>query len=334
MTVPLDSYLWQRRFWPELWGFYFNAVQGQSASWGVSPWHYYVTSALPRLLLNPLALPLVLFAALHPVLSRRARHLLIPSAAFIAVYSLQPHKETRFIFYVVPPVTAAAALAADFITNRQSKSILYRLAHLAVLGSLLFSLALSTSFLLFSSLNYPGGDALSQLRSVIAHSDTALPSVVNVHADVLTCMTGLTLFTQNTAGLPLALPLAMPEEGMSEARDSALLLIIDKTEKNVTLGKPSFWEQFDFALLENPALALGTWETVGVVQGFDGIELLTPRDGDGTKDGLERTGEDNVLGLGAYIAYIRRFVRKITGGWWLGPRMSNRIRIAKNLKGL
>lgn len=331
--MPLDSYLWQRWLWPELWGFYYNAVQGQSASWGVSAWHYYATSALPRLLLNPLALPLILLAASHPVLSRRARHLLIPSAAFIAVYSLQPHKETRFIFYVVPPVTAAAALGADFVTIRRSKSILYRLSHLAVLGSLLFSLALSTSFLLLSSLNYPGGDALSELRSIIAHADTALPSIVNVHADVLTCITGLTLFTQNTAGLPLALPLAMPEETASETRNSALL-IIDKTEKNITLGKPSFWEQFDFALLENPALALGTWETVGVVQGFNGIELLTPRDGDEAKDGVERTGEDNVLGLGAYIACIRRFVRKFTGGWWLGPRMSNRIRIVKNLKGL
>ncbi|EJT76422.1 alpha-1,6-mannosyltransferase subunit [Gaeumannomyces tritici R3-111a-1] len=39
VSVPLDSYFWQRPLWPELWGFYYNAVLGSSSNWGVSPWH-------------------------------------------------------------------------------------------------------------------------------------------------------------------------------------------------------------------------------------------------------------------------------------------------------
>lgn len=284
-------------------------------------------------------MPLISLAVWNSALSHRARPLLIPSAVFIAVYSLQPHKETRFIFYVVPPLTAVAALGADYLSVRRSKKALYALSHLALLGSLLVTLALSAGMLLISSLNYPGGDALSELRAIIAQTDTVLPAVVNVHADVLTCMTGLTLFGQNTDGLPLALPLAMPDQANSKtsAPGQSPLLIIDKTEMNVTLGQPSFWDQFDFALLEAPGMALGNWEVIAVVQGFDGIEILGPGQGsdlDEAKGSLSPVGEMNVVGLGAYLIYVRQFMRKITGGWWLGPRMSNRIRILRNLKAL
>ena len=36
LTVLVDSYFWQRwPLWPELYGIYFNVVQGKSAEWGV-----------------------------------------------------------------------------------------------------------------------------------------------------------------------------------------------------------------------------------------------------------------------------------------------------------
>ncbi|KAJ2967540.1 hypothetical protein NUW58_g10424 [Xylaria curta] len=50
VSVPIDSYFWQKPLWPELWGFYYNAVLGSSSDWGVSPWHWYFTSALPKIL--------------------------------------------------------------------------------------------------------------------------------------------------------------------------------------------------------------------------------------------------------------------------------------------
>ncbi len=32
ISVPVDSYFWQRPLWPELWGFYYNAVLGSSSN--------------------------------------------------------------------------------------------------------------------------------------------------------------------------------------------------------------------------------------------------------------------------------------------------------------
>jgi len=90
----------------------------------------YFSSFLPKLLLNPLALPLVAAALYIPATSRAARALAIPQLAFIALYSLQPHKEARFIIYTVPPLTAAAALAASYIWTRRARTLLYRLGSL------------------------------------------------------------------------------------------------------------------------------------------------------------------------------------------------------------
>jgi alpha-1,6-mannosyltransferase len=69
LSVPIDSYFWQRPMWPELAGFYYNAVQGKSSDWGVSPWHYYFTSALPRLL-HPVAF---VWGLWHPPYTRFSR---------------------------------------------------------------------------------------------------------------------------------------------------------------------------------------------------------------------------------------------------------------------
>ncbi|KHN93856.1 GPI mannosyltransferase [Metarhizium album ARSEF 1941] len=313
ISVPIDSYFWQKPLWPELWGFFFNAVQGSSSDWGTSPWHYYLTSALPRLLLNPLALPLILLSAFHPALSRQTKALLLPSLSYIAIYSLQPHKETRFIFYAVPPLVLSASLSANYISTRVSKSPIFKLATYTLILSILATLSASTGMLLLSSLNYPGGEALTQLYSLADKNATPIA----VHADVLACMTGITLFNQNKHGLPLAL---------SDSRDAQstrqTVYLFDKTEKNEKLGWPSFWQQFDYVLLEDTALALGEWDVVGVVCGYSGIEVLRPG---------QRGGEDKyrALGLGADIRRLRGMVRKHTGGWWIGPRMAPRIHIMR-----
>ncbi|KAM0215826.1 hypothetical protein ACHAPA_001741 [Fusarium lateritium] len=323
LSVPIDSYFWQKPLWPELWGFYFNAVLGSSSEWGVSPWHYYFTSALPKLLLNPVVPLLVVFVLTQPGTSRAAQALLIPNLLFVAIYSAQPHKEARFIFYVVPSLTAAAALGANFLSSRASKSIIYRCASTIIALSVVVSFAGSTVMLLFSSLNYPGGDALQQLYYITR--DDPSP-VVDVHADVLTCMTGLTLFGQNPSAYPIAFAIT------PEPDSTVPILVFDKTEKGDQLQWPRFWERFDYALAEDPGKVLGGWQIVGVVTGYDGLEILKPGSSasdDGNEEGM--IGGEKILGLGAHVAAVRNLVRGYTGGWWAGPRMSPRIRILRRV---
>ncbi|KAG7138009.1 Dol-P-Man:Man(7)GlcNAc(2)-PP-Dol alpha-1 like protein [Verticillium longisporum] len=244
LSAPLDSYFWQTPLWPELWAFAFNVLRGGASDWGTSPWHYYVTSALPRLLLNPTAPFLIASAAIHPATARTARLLVAPSLAFVAIYSLQPHKEARFVFYAVPPLTAAvvnaaAAQAAALTTARAAKSPLARLATAATTVAVFASAAAAAALLALSSLNYPGGEALSHVARVAALAPAvATPAAAN----------------------PAGRPVLLVPDGAG--------LRFDKTEDAARLKRPGFWLGFDYLLVEDPAVvAGGRWETLGVVEG-------------------------------------------------------------------
>lgn len=334
ISVPVDSYFWQKPLWPELWGFYYNAVLGSSSDWGVSPWHYYFTSALPKILTNPLSsAALIPFALWNPGTKNQARALVLPSLLFVAIYSVQPHKEARFIFYVAPPLTAAAALGADYVFSRRTKSPIFAASSLLLIGSVLLSFATSAAMLVISSLNYPGGEALTALRDLVASSPPELLDIQTaaVHTDVLSCMTGVTLFGQHPY---------WPEEQQQQqqqlsrpaAQDRAVSFTFDKTEDEATLRNPIFWEKFDYVLAEDPGEPLGPWETIGVVEGFAGIEILKPGSvEEGASDDVE-SGRDRVFGRGALVARVRDYVRGVTGGWWAGPRMQPRVHILRKLR--
>ncbi|TGJ80387.1 hypothetical protein E0Z10_g8375 [Xylaria hypoxylon] len=316
ISVPIDSYFWQKPLWPELWGFYYNAVLGSSSEWGVSPWHYYFTSALPKILQNPLSWSaLIPFALWNPGTANRARALVVPSLLFVAIYSVQPHKEARFIFYVAPPLTAAAALGADYIYSRRNKSFLFGAAALVICGAILPCFVISTSMLALSSLNYPGGEALSELKGLVTSSSSLDIQTASVHTDVRACMTGVTLFGQHSD---------WPGDS-----HNAVTFTWDKTEDGNTLRNPLFWEKFDYALTEDTLVPLGPWEVIGIVEGFAGIEVLKP--GSTTLNNVE-SGMDRVLGRGALLRRTRDLVRKWTGGWWAGPRMEPAVYIMRKLR--
>jgi alpha-1,6-mannosyltransferase len=336
ISVPLDSYFWQKPLWPELWGFYFNAVLGSSTAWGVSPWYFYFTSALPRVLLNPLV-----YLLLIPTAWRKRRlplgptttFLVVPSLLFVAIYSLQPHKEARFIFYVAPPLTAAAAVGAAMIFNRRNKTLLYRLKSYLIVLSVLASFAASIAMSLISSLNYPGGEALSYLRWRIEDVNLQKlpgydldPREVHVHADVLSCMTGVTLFGTSSSGTPVANSTLI---GHTDTKPPRILL--DKTEDPRRLSDPNFWLQFDYVLAEDPARVKGgDWDEVAVVEGYAGVEFLPP----GRRGDLEKAEyKSRVFGKGRDVATLRDRVRAVTGGLWIGPRMEPRIHILRRVKG-
>ncbi|KAK3989149.1 Alg9-like mannosyltransferase family-domain-containing protein [Cladorrhinum sp. PSN332] len=335
-SVPIDSYFWQQfPIWPELWGFYYNVVQGSSSDWGVSPWYYYFVSAIPRLLVNPLAYMLLTpLAWYHPSTSHAAKRLTVPSLLFAAIYSIQPHKEARFIFYVVPPLTAAAALGANTVFNQRGKSFLSSLLALAVIISIVASLAASTGMLLLSSLNYPGGEALSFVRSTVlaesAESTDLSSAVVPVHADVLSCMTGVTLFGTATGS---KLPNLAPEGGLVHQNGHGVTIAVDKTEESDELETEEFWRMFGYVLTEEPEKVWKfgggeiEWETVGVVKGFAGVEIVKPGQHD-----EEIKPELPVVGKGKTVSVWKRRVRALTGGWWVGPRMADRVYILRRVR--
>lgn len=205
-TIPLDSFFWQSSFplWPEWTAFRYNTIQGHSADWGVSPWHFYFASALPRLLLNPLTYALCIpLALLNSATRRPSCTLLAPLLSFVALYSLLPHKEWRFIIYTVPGLTGVAGAGASWIWRRRGKSPLYGLLSLALALSVLASAAASAALLALSTLNYPGGAALGALHAGV--SPLAHPQHLRVHADNLACQTGVTRFLErHSRGSPQA----------------------------------------------------------------------------------------------------------------------------------
>ncbi|OTB02305.1 glycosyltransferase family 22 protein [Hypoxylon sp. CI-4A] len=317
-SIPVDSYFWQKPLWPELWGFYYNAVLGSSSEWGVSPWYYYFTSAIPKILMNPLSTAVLIpYALWNPGTRKQAQPLVTTSLLFVAIYSLQPHKEARFIFYVAPPLTATAALGANYIFTRRDKSVVFLLASVAVAGSVLVSFSLSTVMLVISSLNYPGGEALSELRNLVTSSSSLDLQTVMVHTDVLSCMTGVTLFGQHP----------YPPNDPRPANE--ITFNYDKTEDENTLLNPLFWEKFDYVLAEDPTKVIGPWETVGVVEGFAGVEVIKPST---SPKGDIESGQDKVFGRGSLVRKAKDFTRGLTGGWWIGPKMEPKIHLLKKLR--
>jgi len=119
LTLAFDSIFWDRLVWPELAGLYFNVVQGKSSEWGTSPYHTYFSNLLPKMLKNPALLILIPTSLALTTTRKNAMKLVGPTMAFVSIYSLQPHKELRFIIYVVPPLTAAAAVAASQFSARR-----------------------------------------------------------------------------------------------------------------------------------------------------------------------------------------------------------------------
>ncbi len=184
VTVALDSVIWGRLLWPEGSGLLFNVVENKSSLYGVSPWHFYFSSALPRALLG--SFPLALLGAL---VQPRVRRLIFPAIVLVGAFSFLPHKELRFVVYAVPLLNVAAAAAGDAAWRRNGYS--GHLARLIVIGLLFGSIAGSLVMAAASSANYPGGEAIARLHELRGGSGLHGASVWICN---LACQTGVTRF--------------------------------------------------------------------------------------------------------------------------------------------
>ncbi|KAI8377902.1 Alg9-like mannosyltransferase family-domain-containing protein [Radiomyces spectabilis] len=186
LTVPLDSYFWQRWLWPEGEVFYFNAILNKSSEWGTSPWYTYFVLFLPKLLFISYPLAWIGFVS-HP----RVRRIMVPGLIYIGLFSFLPHKEWRFIIYTIPLFTAAAASTVAQVSIQCRRSLIRRLAFLLMLAGMTISLAASLLMFTISQANYPGGHALRDL-----HMSEHPLRPISVHLDVPTAMTGASRFGQ------------------------------------------------------------------------------------------------------------------------------------------
>jgi alpha-1,6-mannosyltransferase len=328
-TVSLDSFFWQSfPLWPEWTGFHYNTIKGNSADWGVSPWYYYFANALPRLLLNPVSYLLCIPTAV--LKDGRSLNLLIPLLSFVALYSFLPHKEWRFILYVIPGLTGVAATGASWIWIRRTKSALYAFLSLALVGSVLVSFAASTAILGISSLNYPGGEALHALHKGIKHPPR---DHFNVYFDNLACQTGVTRFLESHRGPQTVLDVLETQDTLNSRTWT-----YDKTEDPTSLHDPMFWAKFDYVLAERPEKVIGSWAVVHVVYGFGGAKLLKPGEESGSLEEALYEGSSEAIVKEDWTSKVAATWRTMEGslrnsilrGYWAEIRMEPKIRVLQN----
>jgi alpha-1,6-mannosyltransferase len=211
-TVFIDSVFWGRWLWPEGAVLTFNTVDNRSSEWGTFPWHWYVSSALPRALTATalLAACAVWSAPQQAKDGKWARqqridwavvYYLGPFAAFVLLYSFLPHKELRFIFPAVCACNVAAGIGfAKLVSSTKERAFPRRLGVAMAAVALLATLALTCLvFTPASAYNYPGGYAFRRFHELATASAKAADPI-SVHIDVPSAMTGVSRFGEVQPG--------------------------------------------------------------------------------------------------------------------------------------
>lgn len=100
-TIGFDSFMWGKWMWPEGDGILFNIVHNKSNEWGTQPFFWYFYSVLPRMLLFS-----TMFALMPSFYKNKYAFV---GLLFVLIYSILPHKELRFVVYVLPLLNLCAS---------------------------------------------------------------------------------------------------------------------------------------------------------------------------------------------------------------------------------
>lgn len=249
-TILVDSYFWQRWLYPEGELLYFNTVLNKSHEWGTSPFYWYFVVAIPKtLMVNTLLLPVGLWCEWS-----RLKNLVIPVGVFVSLYSLLPHKELRFIFYVFPILNMVAALGLMHLWYRRQRKMVLMVLLVIVLGLLASSVA-SVGLGYISSKNYPGGEAIEILQKRADKEAKDYP--FEVHLDVAACQQGISRFLE-----------AHPRIRYDKSEE---LINFDHFTHRITDKKPML--HFEPALHSADFVDASRWTTLDTIFAFQRIQL-------------------------------------------------------------
>jgi alpha-1,6-mannosyltransferase len=373
LTVSIDTYFWQSRklLWPELAGFLSNVFPKKdslgASAWGTSPWHWYFTSALPRLVMNPFLLFLIPWSLTVPGLGTSNLDLVAPSIGYVALYSFLAHKETRFLFPIGPPLTAAIARAADYMYQRSSRYMIYRLLCMFLMLSTAVAALISHGVLLpLSAQTYPGAHALSSLHSI----SLAYPPqpTIRVHFTNLALQTGVTHFLSTPSFVNSSVTghdrpvfyLPGSADGSKPAISSKTRTRwqYDKSDNETDFLTPSFWAQFDYVVVEDPGRVIGRWDVVDKIPSLGRPTVLRPDIGRGLlvlgakaekreDDGVSRLVEamygrrmkwlyavlHDLLREGYGLEKVLGRRISLTFGWWMHWGLETKLYILKRAQG-
>jgi len=212
ITVTIDTYFWQSKtyLWPEMSAFVSNVFpqkNGQGASaWGTQPIYWYLAVALPRLLMNQFLMVDLFWTFQSTWSDIRVLDNQIPSYVYVVLYSLLPHKETRFLFPIVPSFTLLAALTCTRLTINAHKSVITKmLLYGAILSTIVTAFVSHAILLPLSAQNYPGGQAIQVLHEYYNQNwQSLIPKdahhsnhpYVRVHFTNLALQSGVTRFLE------------------------------------------------------------------------------------------------------------------------------------------
>jgi len=150
LTVAIDSYFWRQWVWPEGVVLFFNTVQNKSSEWGTMPFHWYFSNVLLKTLnvsllwvacgLLGVSCPTKSLVGDASVVGRwrlilgdmflrgvdyRSLYYAMPVLSFVALYSLLPHKELRFILPALPLLTIIGAVGLDRVLPMDCSRLWY-----------------------------------------------------------------------------------------------------------------------------------------------------------------------------------------------------------------